>query len=109
MTAEHELPWELPLGARPADDHQTEFRVWAPRADSIALAVGRGEPVALTDAGLGVYETVAPARAGEDYRYLVNGRRLPDPCSRWQPKGLRGASRVLAPPAPAPFRTPSLD
>jgi maltooligosyltrehalose trehalohydrolase len=109
MTAEHGLPWELPLGARPADDHRTEFRVWAPRADSVALAVGRGEPVALTDAGLGVYEIVAPARAGADYRYLVNGRRLPDPCSRWQPKGLRGASRVLAPPAPAPFLTPSLD
>jgi maltooligosyltrehalose trehalohydrolase len=109
MTAEHGLSWELPLGARPADDHQTEFRVWAPQADSIALTVGRGEPVALTDAGLGVYETLAPARAGEDYRYLVNGRRLPDPCSRWQPKGLRGASRVLAPPAPAAFRTPSLD
>ncbi len=50
----------------------------------------------------GVYEVVAPARAGDDYRFVVDGQALPDPCSRWQPDGLRGASRVLAPPPPAP-------
>ena len=42
-----------------------------------------------------------PAAAGDDYRYVL-GRRapaLPDPCSRWQPEGLRGPSRVVDPGA----------
>src|SRR5438874_5206174 len=31
--------------------------------------------------------------------FRSDGRRLPDPCSRWQPRGLRGPSRVLDPAA----------
>ena len=89
-------PWERPLGARPLDDGSTEFRVWAPRAESVSLRL-RGSDIALDDAGFGVYEVVAPARAGDDYWFVIDGRRLPDPCTRWQPKGLRGPSRVFAP------------
>ena len=51
--------------------------------------------IALDDAGYGVYETVAEAQPGDQYWYVVDGRRLPDPCSRSQPKGLRGPSSVL--------------
>ena len=68
--------------------------MWAPRAESIALRVGRREHP-LDDAGYGVYETVVEAQPGDQYWYVVDGRRLPDPCSRWQPKGLRGPSSVL--------------
>ncbi len=32
-----------------------------------------------------------------DYTYLVDGAELPDPCSRWQPEGIRGPSRLLDP------------
>jgi maltooligosyltrehalose trehalohydrolase len=42
-----------------------------------------------------VYETVVEAQAGDEYWYVVDGRRIPDPCSRSQPKGLRGPSSVL--------------
>jgi maltooligosyltrehalose trehalohydrolase len=104
-------PWERPLGATPLEDGATEFRVWAPRADSLALKVGRRE-VALEDAGLGVFECVTEARHGDDYVFLVNGRKLPDPCTRWQPRGLRGPSRVLDTHAlarGAAFETPGLD
>jgi maltooligosyltrehalose trehalohydrolase len=52
----------------------------------------------MEETGLGVYELVAPARAGDDYRFVLDGGPLPDPCSRWQPSGLRGPSRVVAPP-----------
>jgi maltooligosyltrehalose trehalohydrolase len=58
--------------------------------------------------GDGVYEVVAPARAGDDYLFVLDGHALPDPCSRWQAHGLRGPSRVLELPSPEPFRTPSL-
>jgi maltooligosyltrehalose trehalohydrolase len=89
-----ERPWERPLGARPLGEGRVEFRVWAPRARSVALSL-RGEVVELAPAGFGVYETVVPGVAGEDYWYLLDGVPLPDPCSRWQPDGLRGCSRVL--------------
>jgi maltooligosyltrehalose trehalohydrolase len=91
---EPSFPWERPLGSRPLGGGTAEFRVWAPRAESIALRLGRRE-VALDDAGYGVYETVVDAADGDEYWYVVDGRRLPDPCSRSQPKGLRGPSSVL--------------
>ncbi len=91
-----EYPWERPLGATPREDGSTEFRVWAPHADSLSVRTG-GRDTALGPAGLGVYEGVIEARGGDDYELLVSGAPLPDPCSRWQPEGLRGPSRVLDP------------
>ena len=92
--ADHSLPWERPLGSRPLGDGTVEFRVWAPRAESIVLRLGRRD-VELRDAGYGVYETRVDAQAADEYWFVVDGRRLPDPCSRSQPKGLRGPSSVL--------------
>jgi maltooligosyltrehalose trehalohydrolase len=94
MTAEY--PWERPFGARPGADGTTEFRVWAPRAESLALRVG-GRDVGLADAGHGVREATTDAAGGDDYVFVVDGNELPDPCTRWQPGGLRGPSRVLDP------------
>ncbi len=103
-----EYPWERPLGARPRGDGATEFRVWAPRAESISLRVA-DRTVDLHPAGFGVYEAVADCPPGTDYMYVLDGQSLPDPASRWQPEGIRGPSRVveLAPPQSHP-RTPSM-
>ena len=103
-----EYPWERPLGAFPHGDGRASFRVWAPKAESIALELPTGE-VSLEAAGYGVYEAAAEARAGDDYAFVVDGERLPDPCSRWQPDGLRGRSRLLEPPALEPFDPPVLE
>ncbi len=102
-------PWELPLGARPGGDGQTEFRVWAPEAESVNLALGDGPPIPLEPAGYGVYQITTSAPAGTDYRFVVDGSGLPDPCSRWQPDGLRGSSRVYAPAPVSPFTPAPLD
>ena len=103
------FPWERPLGARQVDDGHVEFRVWAPRADGVTLALGDRE-LPMEQAGCGVHELVAPARAGQDYAFVLDGRRIPDPCSRWQPEGLRGPSRVVAVgPAPPPQTMPTLE
>ena len=100
-----EYPWERPLGARPLPDGRVEFRVWAPRAESISLRID-GRELGLEDAGYGVYETVTEVRNG-DYFFMVDGRELPDPCSRWQPRGIRGPSRILdLLPVRARFQTP---
>jgi maltooligosyltrehalose trehalohydrolase len=92
--ADDPLPFERRLGAFPLGDGNAGFRVWAPLPGRVALRVnGREHP--LEAAGLGVYEAVVEAEPGADYEYLLDGTVLPDPCSRWQPDGLRGPSRLL--------------
>jgi maltooligosyltrehalose trehalohydrolase len=84
-----------PLGAFPGDEGRTTFRVWAPAAGSLAVLLGGAEHE-LTPAGDGIYAAVVPARAGDDYQFVLDGdRRAPDPWSRAQPEGLRGPSRVV--------------
>jgi maltooligosyltrehalose trehalohydrolase len=102
-----EYPWERPLGAHPRADGTVEFRVWAPQARSLSLSLG-GRRMGLEDAGYGVYEQVAEARAGDDYRFVLNGWPVPDPCSRWQPDGIRGPSRIVDLPEPASFTPPAM-
>ncbi|HEX7300544.1 MAG TPA: malto-oligosyltrehalose trehalohydrolase [Solirubrobacteraceae bacterium] len=87
-------PWERPLGARVLDDGVVEFRVWAPDAERAAVRVG-GADHPLEDEGFGIRAARVPAAPGDDYWLVLDGRRLPDPASRWQPRGLRGPSRVL--------------
>ena len=97
-------PWERPLGARVLDDDRTEFRVWAPRAGTVAVSAA-GERHRMRPAGYGVHELTLPLTAGSDYRFVLDdGDELPDPCSRWQPAGLRGSSRVLDARALTPAR-----
>ena len=95
---EPSLPFERRLGAFALGDGHAGFRVWAPRPDRIALRVD-GREHALEPAGLGVFEAVVEAEPGADYEYLLDGSALPDPCSRWQPAGIRGPSRLLDPGA----------
>src|SRR5579862_5005616 len=84
-----------PLGARPNTDGTTTFRVWAPAADRVAVEVN-GERTNLTATGGGFFDGEAPARVGEDYVFVLDAREhRPDPCSRWQPEGLLGPSRVV--------------
>src|SRR5262245_48537543 len=79
------------LGAVPIGYGLVEFRVWAPNASRVETEAGTLEPE-----GRGVFSARLPAVAGDDYRFsLDGGRPLADPCSRWQPGGLRGPSRVL--------------
>jgi maltooligosyltrehalose trehalohydrolase len=106
-----DYPWERPLGAHPVAPGRTEFRAWAPRAQRIALELG-GREHPLEDAGHGVFEAELDARAGDRYRFVVDGTPLPDPCSRSQPEGLRGPSAVVDPGelewTDGPWQPPSL-
>ena len=73
------------------------FRVWAPRARSLALRI-RGDDIAMSDPDYqGWHEVEADAEPGDNYVYVVNGDELPDPWTRWQPDGLRGPYRIGLP------------
>src|SRR5947209_3618668 len=93
--------WQLHFGARPLPDGSTEFRVWAPLAESLCVRVVGGEPRAVEmsrDEGDVFEARVEGVGAGADYFYVVNGgRERPDPVSRFQPAGVHGPSRVVGP------------
>ena len=96
------------LGAIPRPDGSTEFRVWAPAAGRVDVRVG-GETHPLAPEGGGMHAAVVRAGAGDDYTYVLDGSlELPDPCSRSQPEGLLGPSRIVDIP-PAVRRGLSLD
>jgi maltooligosyltrehalose trehalohydrolase len=83
------------LGAIPTDSGQVAFGVWAPQAGSVAVRIGEREH-ALAGSGEGVWEAHVPATSGDDYLYVLDGDGArPDPCSRFQPEGMRGPSRIV--------------
>ncbi len=84
------------MGATVLDGGRTRFRVWAPHAKAVRLRL-RGEDLAMEPEGHGMFSLEARAGHGDDYAYVLDGSVLPDPCSRWQPAGLRGPSRVVDP------------
>jgi maltooligosyltrehalose trehalohydrolase len=87
------------LGAVPLAGDEVELRVWAPNVRSLAVDVAAGRHE-LEHAGDGVYEIRLEAAAGDDYRLVVDGAEsYPDPCSRAQPHGVRGPSRIVDPGA----------
>ncbi len=83
------------LGAIPVERGHVDFRVWAPLAESVTVRVAGAEH-ALERAPDGTWSRDVSARAGDDYTFVLDGGDAwPDPCSRWQPEGVRGPSRVL--------------
>jgi maltooligosyltrehalose trehalohydrolase len=86
-----------PFGSVPLTDETVQFRVWAPNATKVAVRLSeRGHR--LRDEGDGVFAAEVPAVAGDDYTYVLDGEReLADPCSRFQPYGVSGPSRIVDP------------
>ena len=86
--------WRRPLGALPLDEGGVEFRVWAPSASRLTVSLhGREHPLERLDDGIWTAEIFADA--GDDYRFVLDGKPLPDPWSRFQPEGIRGPSRIV--------------
>jgi len=78
------------LGAVPGPDGTVDICVWAPGAGSLEV-VANGARLPLERDG----EHWRGSFGGGDYLLAVDGRELPDPCSRRQPRGVRGPSRAL--------------
>ncbi|OLM30871.1 Malto-oligosyltrehalose trehalohydrolase [Pseudonocardia sp. Ae717_Ps2] len=74
----------------------TEFAVWAPDRNRVSVLVG-DQRIALDPSPGGWWRTEAPDHGhGTDYAFLLDddATPLPDPRSRWQPKGVHERSRV---------------
>ncbi|HEX6005068.1 MAG TPA: alpha-amylase family glycosyl hydrolase [Burkholderiales bacterium] len=96
----------LPVGAEVQRGGAVHFRVWAPRARRVDVAVhllSDAKPSfrALEPESGGYWSAhFAEARAGMRYRYhLDSGPGLPDPAARFQPNGPRGPSEIIDPGA----------
>jgi maltooligosyltrehalose trehalohydrolase len=87
------------LGAIPEPGGNVRFRVWAPSARQVDVRIG-DESHALEGEANGVFAGVLRASPGNDYLYVLDGgRALPDPCSRFQPLGNDGPSRIAELPS----------
>jgi len=94
---------EMPFGAECRDDGSVRFRLWAPAASSVSLALdgASAKRWKMSDVGGGYFEWIAPqAGAGTRYRFQIDSDKLvPDPASRYQPAGVHQASEVIDPAA----------
>jgi maltooligosyltrehalose trehalohydrolase len=86
----------------PRNERAFRFRVWAPfaqRAEIRFLSPASGT-VPLDREARGYFGALVEGVAsGSRYRFVLDGRELPDPASRSQPEGVHGPSEVVAPPA----------
>jgi len=77
-----------------------QFRVWAPKAKQVRLCIDDREH-AMSRAADGWWvcdEDGAIPEPGVDYAFRIDdGKPLPDPRSRYQPRGVHGPSRVVDP------------
>jgi maltooligosyltrehalose trehalohydrolase len=85
-------------GARWLGDGRTQFRLWAPGQDTVALELEGARPRSLTKGAGGWFETIAEAAPGQAYRYrTAAGAAVPDPASRAQASDVHGWSLVTDP------------
>ena len=87
----------MPFGAQLTTDGRVRFRLWAPSAKSVELALADVPPVAMPSVGNGWYELVtSQARVGSLYRYRIDGHLdVPDPASRRNADDVTGPSQVV--------------
>src|ERR1044071_8754711 len=93
-----------PIGAELIGENETHFRVWAPKARDLEVALedaadAKPKFYALTAEPAGYFSGTASASADARYQFRVNGRQNfhPDPASRFQPDGPHSSSCVIDP------------
>jgi maltooligosyltrehalose trehalohydrolase len=93
------IPRRYPVGAEPAGDGRTHFRVWAPASRSAAVVFDDGRSVALDAESDGYFSGLIEADVGSQYQFQLDScdRPVPDPASRFQPDGPHRSSEVIDP------------
>ena len=68
------------------------MRIWAPFASDVEI-LGPSGTHAMTRTLRGWWQTDLTLSEGDDYWFYIDGERIPDPRSPWQPEGVHGPSR----------------
>ena len=90
----------MTFGAELIPNGGVRFRLYAPSATSVELALDGAAPEPLHRDDDGFFLRVdSRARAGSRYAFVVDGLRVPDPASRFNPEGPHGPSVVIDPGA----------
>src|SRR5262245_51517987 len=87
-----------PIGAEILDPQTAHFRVWAPRSRQVELVLEHPcRTLPLEPEGNGYHSARIEAGGGTLYRFRLDraGQLLPDPASRFQPRGPFGPSEVV--------------
>jgi maltooligosyltrehalose trehalohydrolase len=98
-------PWfskrRLPIGAEMVGADVAHVRVWAPRADRVAVQTGDGATTSLTREEGGYFSGPFSAAAGTRYGFKLDDddQVYPDPASRFQPDGPHELSAIVDPAA----------
>lgn len=94
---EHSSPGQQPPRHGPMSTVDgTHFYVWAPEAQRVEIVLKDSGSYSLKRDEGGYFEIKLPARAGDRYKFLVDGKGpFPDPASRYQPEGPHGWSEVV--------------
>jgi maltooligosyltrehalose trehalohydrolase len=90
----------MTYGVAPLATGGVQFRVWAPKVESLAVRIFRPSPALfpMTRDGEDFEVFVPAALPGERYSFVLNGRNeRPDPVSRSQPEGVHGPSQIVDP------------
>jgi maltooligosyltrehalose trehalohydrolase len=92
--------WRPKLGAT-ITGNGTAFRVWAPDASVVSVALEEHNETPMEKSSEGYFSAmIAGCIAGNLYRFLIDGQGpFPDPASRFQPLGVHGPSQVIDPSA----------
>src|ERR1043166_8500802 len=102
--SESKIERRYPIGAELRGDGRVHFRVWAPKAKRLEVAIegSRGAKAPSTFEELsresnGYFSGSVKANGGALYRFRLNGagNLYPDPASRFQPEGPHGPSCVV--------------
>jgi maltooligosyltrehalose trehalohydrolase len=87
-----------PIGAELIPGGRVHFRIWAPKAGRLEVAIDQNFHELEREPG-GYFSAAVEAKAGTVYRFRLNGEGnlYPDPASRFQPEGPHGPSCVIDP------------
>ena len=92
----------MPFGAQLQPDGLVQFRIWAPAANQVTLCLDgeRSTSLPFNPTQDGWFEiTTEQATVGTKYSFQINGTKVPDPASRFQPGDVHGPSEVINPAA----------
>ncbi|MDT7951640.1 MAG: malto-oligosyltrehalose trehalohydrolase [Acetobacteraceae bacterium] len=88
---------DLPFGATVLGDGTTRFRIWAPSAPSLDLAIDGTRRTMAPEPG-GWHSLTVPAGPGTRYQFVMpDGLHFPDPASRMQDTDVHDPSVVVDP------------